>query len=297
MSNKYAPFERMVTAARPSSGLRRLALGLVAIAFLQIVLVQAVFAIIHTVASGDTYFRLISGIQRADTPGSLLAVLILTGCMGLGVIVASELVHQRPFRSLFGPLRPAIAQFWVVLRMMIGLTGVIMALMFLTGEPLLPGLSLGHWLMLLPLTIVALLIQTGAEELVFRGYFQSQLAARFANPMVWMFVPSTLFAMLHYQPEVYGSNASFLLIWSLLFGIAAADLTARTGTLGPAIALHFANNFTALALVSLYGDMSGLALWQLPFGPEAEAAIRAEMPAEFLFIVIYWLAARLALRV
>ena len=34
-------------------------------------------------------------------------------------------------------------------------------------------------------------------------------------------------------------------IWAGAFGIAAADLTARCGTLGPAIALHFGNNLCA----------------------------------------------------
>ncbi|MGH1411924.1 MAG: lysostaphin resistance A-like protein [Pelagimonas sp.] len=295
---KYAPFERLVTPARPSAGLGRLVVGIIVIISLHFAVIQGVFAVLRAFLSAETFFDLVSGIQRADTAASLLAVLVLTGSMGLGAIVACELVNKRAFIGLIGPRRAATRQFWQVLRMLALVTlAAFVVLRFVSAEVLLPGVALGTWLQLLPLTLLALLIQTGAEELVFRGYLQSQLAARFNNPAVWIFVPSLIFAVLHYQPEVYGANARFFVIWSFLFGVAAADLTARTGTLGPAIALHLANNFTALGVVSLNGDMSGLALWQFSYGPEAEATIRADMPAEFLFIVIYWLAARLAVRV
>ncbi|WP_299937098.1 CPBP family intramembrane glutamic endopeptidase [uncultured Pelagimonas sp.] len=295
---KYAPYERLVMPARPSAGLGRLAIGIIVIAFVHFALIQGVFAVLRALMSAEGYFDLVSSIQRADTATALLAVLILTGSMGLGAIVASEMVHGRSFASLIGPRMAMLRQFKLVLRPLAILLAISLLLLTLVGgRDLLPGVPFGTWMQLLPLTVLALLIQTGAEELVFRGYLQSQLAARFGNPAVWIFVPSLIFAVLHYQPEVYGENARFFVIWSFLFGVLAADLTARTGTLGPAIAIHFANNFTALALVSLKGDMSGLALWQLPYGPEAVAAIRAHMPGEFLFLVIYWLAARLALRV
>jgi DNA-directed RNA polymerase subunit RPC12/RpoP len=42
---------------------------------------------------------------------------------------------------------------------------------------------------------VGVLIQTGAEEVLFRGYLQQQLAARFASPIAWMVLPSAIFAL------------------------------------------------------------------------------------------------------
>ncbi len=52
----------------------------------------------------------------------------------------------------------------------------------------------------------ACLIQTGAEELVFRGYLQQQLAARFASPLIWMVLPALIFGAVHYDPATAGPN-------------------------------------------------------------------------------------------
>ena len=82
----------------------------------------------------------------------------------------------------------------------------------------------------------------------------------------------------------------------MLFGLAAADLTARSGSLGPALALHFANNVSALMLTSMQDHWDGLALYVFPFGPEAVEAIRAMMPVEVLVILCSWLVARIAIR-
>jgi membrane protease YdiL (CAAX protease family) len=167
-----------------------------------------------------------------------------------------------------------------------------------TGSEIAPerGLEMRAWIGFLPLTLFALLLQTGAEEVLFRGYLQSQLAARLAHPMIWLVVPSALFAVGHYAPEYYGDNAGLVTLWSFVFGVAAADLTARSGTLGPAIALHFVNNFMAIAVNAIQGDMSGLALWVYPFDPSDTEAVRALLPLDLMMIAVSWLSARVALR-
>ena len=78
--------------------------------------------------------------------------------------------------------------------------------------------------------------------------------------------------------------------------MAAADLTARAGSLGPAVAMHLVNNFAAMAIISTQGEMSGLALMKLPFGPDDEAAIAAFLPIDLATMGVSWLAARLAIR-
>ncbi|MEO1363377.1 MAG: CPBP family intramembrane glutamate endopeptidase, partial [Pseudomonadota bacterium] len=75
-----------------------------------------------------------------------------------------------------------------------------------------------------------------------------------------------------------------------------ADLTARSGTLGPAIAVHFFNNVQAILLASPRGEMSGLALFVMPFGMGDEAQMAALMPVDLGWMIVAWLAARLALR-
>jgi uncharacterized membrane protein len=93
-----------------------------------------------------------------------------------------------------------------------------------------------------------------------------------------------------------GELAWVIVLWSALFGLALADLTARAGTLGPAIALHLINNATAILFISMPDSLSGLSLYHSPFDMSDEAMVRAWMPVEFMMILVSWLAARLAIR-
>jgi len=77
-------------------------------------------------------------------------------------------------------------------------------------QTFLPNLPLSQWLGLLPLTLAFLLIQVSAEELVFRGYLQSQLAALGLHRFVWIMIPSAIFGLLHYDPAVMGAAAPWI---------------------------------------------------------------------------------------
>ena len=81
-----------------------------------------------------------------------------------------------------------------------------------------------------------------------------------------------------------------------LFGAAMADLTARAGNLGPAIAVHFVNNALALLVVALPDQLGGAALYLLPFGMSDVEVMRAWMPVDFVTTCLMWLVARLAIR-
>ncbi|MFZ7093027.1 lysostaphin resistance A-like protein [Primorskyibacter sp. 2E233] len=295
--NPYAPHERLVLHARRAPELWRLILGLCLAGLVMFALSRAFFALVHVVLPQSAYFELVSGVESTATATGLLVLLILMGAMGVGAMVAAELVHQRSAASLFGPWRAFLRQFLQVFAALAVLT-VMIAILPPWGLPegTMAAMPMGDWLRLLPLTLAGLLIQTGSEELLFRGYIQSQLAARFSQPGVWLVLPSAMFAALHYAPAIYGSNAGLVVLWAFVFGLAAADLTARSGTLGPAIALHLVNNFTAMAIVSLQGEMSGLALYHLPFGPENTDTLRSLLPIDLGTIAVSWLAARIALR-
>jgi hypothetical protein len=81
-----------------------------------------------------------------------------------------------------------------------------------------------------------------------------------------------------------------------MFGVLAADLTARAGTLGPAIALHFFNNIIALLFISLPDSLSSLALYVLPYDMSDTDVLRQWLLVDFAVMIVGWLAARLALR-
>ena len=292
----YAAHARFVAPARASAAPWRLLLGLVVAAVAYFVLgtlyIDTIWQLTFHDAPGFA-----EGIIAGRTPGTMLALLASFGLMIVAVIVPLRFLHRRGPLSLIGPLPLALRQFRQVMVALVLLNLVILVLPpWGMGAPLRPNLSPGLWIALLPLSLIGVLVETGAEEVVFRGYVQQQLAARFASPWVWMVLPAALFAWGHYLPAEAGGNALAVALCAGVFGLLMADITARAGTLGPAIALHFVNNVSAMLLVSLEGDLSGLALFLAPFGMADEAALRAWLPVDLAWMGVSWLAARLALR-
>lgn len=154
-------------------------------------------------------------------------------------------------------------------------------------------MAVADWIGILPLTLPLMFVQIGAEELVFRGYLQSHLAALSHRPVVWMVVPSVLFGLIHYDGTQPAYSAWAYVVWATALGLVCADVTARHGSLGPALAIHAVNNFFAIFVLAaddwLYG--AALYLW-----PTNGAPWVPWVPYEALFLLCVWLAARLALR-
>lgn len=236
-------------------------------------------------------------LATGETPLAMYVLLASFGLISAAVFVVVRFFHKHPPLSVFGPINLAVPQFFRVLSALLVL-GILLMLLppYGIGGQLIPNMAVGLWAMLLPLSLIAVFIQISAEEIFFRGYLQQRLAARFKSPLVWMLVPSLLFAVGHYQPVEAGGNAVLIAVWAGLFGLLMADLTARSGSIGPAVAVHFVNNVTALLLTALPDSLGGLALWHTPFGMDDEAQLRAWLPVDFALMIVSWLAARLALR-
>lgn len=257
----YAAHARFVDPARAASDMRLLLIGVL---FIEVVFLASVYLM-------EPFLTLVpmalpEEVSLGTTPRGLLIQLSSFSILGLAVVAACHVLHGRGFLSLIGSPATATRHF---LRVSLFLGALVLLLEFLPSDLEVLELAamrpLPQWLALLPLALAALLIQTGAEELFYRGYIQQQLAARYAQTWVWMVLPSLLFAFAHYTPDAPQTEALQYVIWSFIFGLAAADLTARSGTLGPAIGFHLVNN--ALAFL-LYGDVggadSGLALFLFP---------------------------------
>lgn len=222
----------------------------------------------------------------------LYTYLPLTGGLALAIAVLMD----RGLFSLIGPWPLAWRSFvWVALPLL-ALAVCLMPLQVM-AENVGRHLGLGAQALWLPLALPGLMIQTGTEELIFRGYLQQQLAARSSRPMVWMALPAAVFAVLHWAPQDYGAAAGLVVLWAFAFGLATADLTARTGNIGAALGLHFAINAQGLLLVGSFGHLHGLALYNLvlPFGDDW-----AQLPylaVDSAMLLVGWLTARLILRV
>ena len=149
-------------------------------------------------------------------------------------------------------------------------------------------------------------MQVTAEELLFRGYLQQQLAARFRSPVIWLVLPSAAFGILHFDHGTFGNNAWLVVAATAVFGLIAGDVTARTGNIGAATGLHAANNFLALFLVAPDGYLTGTNLFVFPFHVSDAAAVRPFLVLDLLSLlaayacylgVIRWIRAKRAARV
>ncbi|MGY6411499.1 MAG: CPBP family intramembrane glutamic endopeptidase [Alkalilacustris sp.] len=286
------PFETFVAAARHRPALWRLGLGLVLTLAVNLGVSAGVFFVLARAMGPDTG---LSAETLGTSPGVMVVLLFSFAGLALGTWAAARLLHGRGWHSLIGDWARARRHFLLGAALIAALYGL--GLWLGGGQLELDrNLPLWVWLLWLPLALVGLMVQTGAEELALRGYLQQQLAARFASAWVWMVLPSVLFGLLHYEPATMGANTWLVVGLTGLFGLVAADLTARSGTLGLAWGLHFANNFAALLIVAPQGPLSGLALFTVPFGADDTGPMRSLLLADLAGLALIWGLCRLALR-
>ena len=289
----YDAHDVLVAPGRAKPQLWRLFLGLGLIASVSYLLNTAVFVLLMRFTSVPWQQNLVQG----ETPAAMLVLLLTFVFLTLGAGLAARVLQGRSFLSLIGALGPLLRQFRAVSLALLSTYGIILILPpYDFGAPLVPNLGFWPWLGLLPLSLVAVLVQVSAEEVVFRGYLQQALAARFKSPVIWLMAPAALFGLAHYMPAEAGDNAWLLCLWAMGFGLLTADLTARSGTLGPAIAVHFINNIVALLIFASPSSLSGLALYLLPYEMSDVAQLRPWLLVDCAMMLISWLVARLAIR-
>ena len=237
----------------------------------------------YTTPAMDAFFY---GTTAWGTQLQLATFAIYLALLGLHM----HLSHGLPLRCLIG--RGALRHFARVSLFLLPVY-VLLTYWSLADPEISRQMALGPWLASLLITLPVLFVQISAEEFVFRGYLQSQLAALVRHPIVWMGVPSLLFGLIHYDPTSPPYTTWAYVAWATCLGLAVSDLTARSGTLGPALALHFVNNTFAIAVLATDDWLYGAALYVWPtYGLPWDPAL----PFEALALFVFWLSARLAIR-
>jgi membrane protease YdiL (CAAX protease family) len=282
-------FAAFVAPARPKSELWRLIVGLL--------LVTAAYAGGFALLAGTVWLfagpaaadGLLTRLAAADTPTAVVLLLFTFVGMAAGPVLAARWLHGRSPSTLLGP---DCARGFAAGAVAAAAVFLVQALVLPAPYDPVPNTPLALFLTFLPAALIGLAIQTGAEEVLFRGYLQSQLAARFDHWAAWMLLPSLLFGALHWNPAA-GENAPLLVAAATLFGLLAADLTRVTGSIGAAWGLHFANNCMAILVVGLDGTLSGLALWRTPFDAAAVETLRPLLLQDMAMTLAIWAALRL----
>lgn len=254
------------------------------------------------------------GYWTGSTPWGMILGLASFGVTGAALALVVRHGFGRPFVSLLGdrshilPDGLAVAKGVSIILLAVFAMDILTAMIF--AEQVRP---FGAWAMFAIVAMPAIFVQTSTEELIYRGFLQQQLGQMSSSPLAWMVLPSLLFGLSHigYSSD-FVENAHYV-AWTFCFGLICADLTARTGSLGPALAVHFVYNCFAFLLIGWdNGPNSGLALFLYPLdllGDSGEVMEVDFIPDDaglgvlvvtllwqYLPILILWLAARVALR-
>jgi len=284
LPNQNPRFEAYISPARARPQLWRLIAGVIlgAMIYLASVMYMLNFA-------ARIGIDMMSVFRGHGTPLATSMMLLTFAGMGGAAIFSARVFQKRGPATLFGPDFTAVQRNFtitatIVLPIMVIWTGV----GFLSDMPL-PNLPLATWLLWLPSSLALVLLQTTSEELVFRGYLQQQLAARFSSRWIWWLGPALLFALAHYDTGTNGENAWLIVLNTFLIGLIAGDLTARTGNLGAAIGLHFTNNAVGLLFVSLAGDLNGLSLNVTSFSIVDTATVRTMLISDIVVMFALYL--------
>jgi len=300
MSDRYAAH---IAFVRPALGSPNLGPVLVVAVLMEIIFILA--PLIVGAMLPDRWLYL---YETGLTPLGVLAQLLTFGLIAAALVWLVRKFHGRGFWSLVGPVDATIRNLKIAgLAVFVLLAAQAILPPWIVFADLAEIRPLTSWAVWIIPAIVVLIIQTGTEELYFRGYLQQQCAALSDRPWVWMGLPSLLFGAAHYLNGFGPADGVLYALWATLLGLACADLTARTGNIGAAIGLHLSNNLFAFMIVSEV-DMpsSGLVLFLYPatdhrqfdYGLHtlAEPWIIPEMLTITLLIGVMWLAARVALR-
>ncbi len=284
---------RWLAAARRRPALWRLAIGLaLALAIYAGTLAALAAGLAFAFGPGRAEAAM-RALGAGEAPGAVLALLATIAAMALAAWAAARALHGRHLGEMTGPRAPALRDFRLAAGITLAVNLPLLALA-LGAIDLSRALDPAAWALLLVPAIPLIALQTGAEELLFRGYLQGQLAARFRSPLAWAVLPSLAFGAAHWD-AAGGPSAWGIVAATALFGLAAADLTALTGRLGAAWGLHFANNLVALTVIGTPGALPGLALWRTPWTLEEAPGGLAILTLDMAALVLVWALVRRAL--
>lgn len=285
MHSRTQKFEKFVLPAQAKPQFWRLIAGTITIAAIYLGFTVGVMALALKLG----LLTISETTANMNTRASMSLILITFLGMIIGVWLSVKLYHRRGLNSLLGKWSAVRKNFLFSLIVALSIQlPLMMIAIFLWGIQ--PNLSITSVALFLPISIILLLIQTGAEELVFRGYLTQQLAVRFRSPFFWLALPAILFGILHYDPLAMGHMAVPITIASTIFGFLLADLTRRTGNLGAAWGWHFSNNFLLMNLVGMPDNMHGYSWGIFTFSYHDLSPI-VNVPIIGMYIVI-WLILR-----
>ena len=284
-------FSTFVRPAQEHPQIWRLLVGSVLIVFGYLLGIAAIFAAAFIFLGETETIRLAYAVTETSGPAEVVVLLFSFGGALISPLLVVRWIHKQHATSLFGPRHRVFPDFAIAALVLFAVNSIVLVGWFFWFDAT-PNLSVSRWVRWLPLVVIGLLIQTLAEESVFRGYLQQQLAARFNSPLVWMLLPALAFGALHIDPASMGANTWLVVGSTVVFALLASDLVRITGNIGAAWGFHFANNFIVITFLSTKGSITGASLFLTPYQSDDPTLLPVLLAIDIAVMFVCWLILR-----
>lgn len=194
-----------------------------------------------------------SDIVKLDRNIILLIQFCLFVFGAIGFYAGIKFVHKKTLTSLLtGFQKFRFKRFWFAFALWGTLVSVAVAIKYFSDPANMTfDLNMPGFLFSLLLMVIFMPIQTGIEEVIFRGYLIQGLAQIFKSGLIPLVITSLLFGLAHMSnPEVQAFGWPIMLSYFVFFALFMGALTLLDEGLELAFGIHFANNIVSSILVN-----------------------------------------------
>lgn len=195
------------------------------------------------------------GVDKNLVLIALLGIFVITAA---GFLISIRNTHKKNLGSLMtGYEKFRFRRFWFAFAVWGGLISISIGVSYFLDpagftfhfEPL-------GFLISVILMVVFMPVQTGFEEVFFRGYLLQGIAQLFKNGLTALLITSFLFGLVHMKnPEVIQYGWAVMFAYYFFFALFMGALTLLDEGLELAFGIHFANNLVSSVLISVPGSV------------------------------------------
>ncbi|HOZ87480.1 MAG TPA: CPBP family intramembrane metalloprotease [Bacteroidia bacterium] len=195
------------------------------------------------------------GVDRNLILLAMLGIFVITM---MGFYTAIRKIHRKTLLSILtGYEKFRFKRFWFAFMIWGGILLISVLVSYFFGlEDLVIDFNLRGFVISFFMMLLLMPIQTGFEELFFRGYLVQGLSQIFKNGIVPVIITSILFGLAHISnPEVKEYGWVLMLSYYTLFGLFLGCVALLDEGLELAFGIHFAHNFISSLMVNSKGSV------------------------------------------
>ena len=188
-----------------------------------------------------------------DSAGFIFMMMCSIAAFHPAIALMTRFGYHRKYLSYINPMgfaiRPDIKFALIFIAIYFGLSELIGALLTVGSYHFEYTWEIGTWLIWIIPMAIAILLQTSAEEFLFRGFLQQYLRGLTANRAVYILLPAMLWSLLHIG-NIEGKYTDLAAVFSVIvMGLIFGDWADRSRSLIGPLTVHFLNNFILICLI------------------------------------------------